>query len=78
MTVAGPTSCGKTTWINNLLQQAITMIRPSPHRIVWYYKRWQPMYTEMQQSIPNIKFVQGISMEDDNGVRYPTLLVFDD
>ena len=35
--LAGPTSCGKTTWMKHLLQQAETMIRP-PEKILWFYK----------------------------------------
>ena len=36
-TVAGPTGCGKTTFVARLLHNASAMIDPPPERITWYY-----------------------------------------
>ena len=77
MLVAGPTSCGKTTWIRNMLEQASWIINPTPYKIIWFYKRWQPMYTEMQRNIPNIEFIEGIQTVS-NDVRFPSLYIIDD
>ena len=76
MILAGPTSCGKTTWLKKLLHQAECMITPVPRQIFWFYKRWQPMYTEMQENIPNIKFVHGIRRQDPDG--QPAINIYDD
>ena len=76
MILAGPTSCGKTTWLKNLLHDAECMITPTPRQVFWFYKRWQPMYTEMQKNIPNIKFVHGIRRRDPDG--QPTIYIYDD
>ena len=76
MILAGPTSCGKTTWLKKLLQQAECMITPVPRQFFWFYKRWQPMYTEMQENIPNIKFVHGIRRQDPDG--QPAIYIYDD
>ena len=76
MLLAGPTSCGKTTWMKHLLQEAETMIKPPPEKILWFYKRWQPAYTELQETVPHIEFVQGIGQRDPNG--QPTLYIYDD
>ena len=72
MTVAGPTSCGKTTWLMKVLQQGL--ITPSPRTIVWCYREWQPLYSEMLQQIPNISFVEGIEVPEDGNA----LVVLDD
>ena len=66
MIVAGPTLCGKTTWIKILLENADAMITPPPEKIVWFYRRWQSMYADMQKSIKNIHFIEGISNLDEN------------
>jgi hypothetical protein len=29
------------------LSRAKTMINPPPERIIWCYKRWQPLFSEM-------------------------------
>ena len=76
MLLAGPTSCGKTTWMKHLLQQAETMIKPPPKKILWFYKRWQPAYSELQEIIPFIEFMQGIGQRNPDG--QPTLYIYDD
>ena len=82
MTIAGPTSCGKTSWIKTLLQHAEKYIEPRPNKILWFYKRWQPLYTEMQETIPYVEFIQGIpkSIHEDSffDTRSPTIFIFDD
>ena len=77
MLIAGPTSCGKTTWIKALLEQSQSMIVPPPRKIFWFYKRWQPLYSEMQRLIPNIHFLEGIGTQEIDA-KYPRLYIFDD
>ena len=52
------------------------MINPPPRKIVWFYKRWQPAYSELQGTIPYIEFVQGIQKQEPDG--QPTLYMYDD
>ena len=42
MIVAGPTSCGKTTWLTSLLQKSQTAIAPPPRKIFWFYRPGNP------------------------------------
>ncbi|XP_053406565.1 uncharacterized protein LOC128559300 [Mercenaria mercenaria] len=51
MMISGPTACGKTTFVKELLQNHIYRIKPGVQRIVWLYKRWQPMYGEIQSTV---------------------------
>ncbi|CAG2195541.1 unnamed protein product [Mytilus edulis] len=82
MMLAGPTGSGKTFWMKTLLERARRMIKPSPERIIWCYKRWQPLFSEMQQTVKNIIFVQGIpdDLNNDSFIdpKYPSLVVIDD
>ncbi len=82
MTVAGPTASGKTVWTKHVLEHSSTLIQPSPYRIIWFYRRWQPLYSEMAQTIPNLTFIQGIphTLHEDDFIdsRHPHLLIFDD
>ena len=75
--MAGPTASGKTSWIKRLLENSNTMIAPPPEIIVWFYKRWQPMYTEMGKTIPNIQFIQGIE-DKQNDSKQPCIYIYDD
>ena len=73
---------GKSTWVKQLLSNAMTMISPPPARIIWLYKRWQPLYTELQKTVPAVEFVEGIpSNVKENtflDTRFPTLIIIDD
>ena len=56
----GPKFSGKSCWMNILLIHANTMINPPPAHIIWCYKRWQPLFSELQSTIKNILFLQGL------------------
>ncbi|CAC5413217.1 unnamed protein product [Mytilus coruscus] len=82
MTVSGPTSCGKTYFVKQLLQNS-RLIQPTIQRIIWLYGRWQPLYDEIQRTVnPHVEFVQGIPLDLekdsylDSSVR--NMIVLDD
>ena len=80
MMICGPTCSGKTFWVKNLLESR--PITPLPQQIFWFYRRWQPLYSEIALTIPNIKFIQGIPHDIGNDsyfdARYNTLFIIDD
>ncbi|XP_045201506.2 uncharacterized protein LOC123555043 [Mercenaria mercenaria] len=83
MMISGPTACGKTTFVKELLQNHIYRIKPGVQRIVWLYKRWQPMYGEIQSTVyPEVKFYQGIPSDINEDEYFDTklnnLLILDD
>lgn len=42
------------------------MIWHPPERIVWLYKRWQPLYDVIQCTVyPKVEFIQGIPLDLD-------------
>ncbi|XP_060588538.1 uncharacterized protein LOC132743954 [Ruditapes philippinarum] len=83
MMISGPTACGKTTMVKKLLENHNSKIQPSIQRIVWLYKRWQPLYTTIQSFVlPRIEFIKGIpsDLDDDEffNPRINNLLILDD
>ena len=82
MIVSGATMSGKTSWVKTLLKHKESMISPVPTQILFCYKYWQPSYTDMLQTIPDITFHQGMpNKEDQSGFfdpKRPSLIVFDD
>jgi hypothetical protein len=65
MVLSGPTGSGKTYFVKNVLEK--NLIHPKPDRIVWLYKRWQPLYDEMKRTVkPKIEFIQGIPDDLDS------------
>ncbi|XP_053394288.1 UPF0746 protein DDB_G0281095-like [Mercenaria mercenaria] len=81
--VSGPTSCGKTFFMKQLLQQVKDKIQPPPQRIIWLYKRWQPLYDIIQNTVlPRVEFMKGVplNLEKDDFInpRVRNIIILDD
>jgi hypothetical protein len=62
--ITGPTGCGKTYFVKTPLQNYRTKMAPPPQRIVWLYKRWQPLYDVIRKTVfPRVEFGRGIPMD---------------
>ena len=72
--VAGPTGCGKTTFVARLLRNAPSMINPAPEHITCYYGEWQSASENL--NIPNVRLEQGLPTVFDTGKR--NVVVLDD
>jgi ABC-type phosphate transport system ATPase subunit len=58
--VAGPTGCGKTTFVTRLLRFVSSIIDLPPERIVSCYGQWQKTYASMAETMPEVEFVDGL------------------
>jgi hypothetical protein len=77
MIVAGPSSCGKSYFVRNLLLHVNKLCDIQYNKIYWCYSVWQPLYDELK-AIENIVFIEGlIEMENINSA-FPSLLIVDD
>lgn len=81
--ISGPTSCGKTHFCKVLLKHCLTMIWPLSERILWLYKRWQPLYDVIKSTVyPSVEFMQGIplNLDQDSFIHRRTrnLVILDD
>ena len=56
--VAGPTACGKSTWVKNLLTYQKDMIDPAPEQVIWFYGEWQPLYDTLSGMV---EFREGLT-----------------
>ena len=84
MIVVGPSQCGKTHFVHQLLTHKCTVYpRKKPVLVCWCYNQWQPQYKEIQRDLgSNIRFCQGVPEldEDLNEIKTSkhTILVLDD
>lgn len=71
---AGPTSCGKSTFVKRVIDTKI--IEPQPEKIMWLYAEDQPLYHTLKQ----VTFHKGIpdDIEDLFDVTKTNLLIIDD
>ena len=72
--IAGPTGCGKTTFVARLLRNASGTIDPAPERVTWYYGEWQSAYDNLD--IPNLNLQEGLPTYFDSDKR--NVVVLDD
>ena len=78
--VAGPTSSGKTYFVKRLLEGGEDTIQNPPENIIWCYGMDQKLYHDMQETIPNITFVEGVpnDLESTLDPSVRNLIVLDD
>ena len=73
---------GKTTFIKKLLEMAPKVFTEPPSRIIYFYNIYQEKFAEMEESIKNISFFQGLPQRSDieeyARSEKHLLLVFDD
>ena len=84
MIVVGPSQCGKTHFVHQLLTHKCTVYPDKKSvLVVWCYNQWQPKYNEIKRDLRGkIRFAQGLPhVEEDlsniNNSRH-TIIVLDD
>ena len=76
--VAGPTGCGKTTFVVSLLGHSLTLINLPPEKITWCYEEWQPLYSTLPTIHPNLECVKGLPDLSSFDSKNRNLVVIDD
>ena len=79
--VVAPSGFGKSYWVKRLLAERNTLIQPPPERIVWCYKNWQALYSEIEELDSRIEFVRDLPLDLDSGFfskSTKNLLIVDD
>ena len=76
--IAAPTMGGKTFLIKEILKFKDVMISPSPTKIVYCYKAWQPTYDEIRSNNTSILFHKGIYDMNKFKPSEINLIVLDD
>ena len=78
MIVAGPSRCGKTYWVINLLLNAKERIKPIPEKIVYCYAHWQPKYDVLKKHIDSVHWHEGMPTNSFLDEISNAILILDD
>ena len=71
--VAGPTGCGKSSWIEVLLKN-LRKVVPRPEKIYWCFSEWQKLY----EKIDGVEFVEGLLDIETIDKNVRNLIIIDD
>jgi hypothetical protein len=76
--LAGPTGCGKTCFIQELLKSTAEIISPMPERIIYCYSIWQQRFSDMLIATPSIEFKEGMLDFSSIDKNIRNLVILDD
>jgi hypothetical protein len=74
--VAGPTQCGKTSWVARLLKEKDYQFSTVPQNVVWYYGVWQNAYDELRGLVN--RWEEGLPKLADFDASVNNLVIIDD
>ncbi len=77
----GPSQSGKSHWILNLLRYRDSMFEIRPHKVVYCFNQWQPIFEKLEEEIDGIIMHQGVAslqflQEHADGRHF--LVIYDD
>ena len=75
--ISGPTGCGKTYYVSQLLQN-LDIIDYPPEEIVFCFSLWQNRYDTLQQFDKRIDFIEGLPTLEQLSSKRRKLLIIDD
>lgn len=76
MTVAGPSQCGKTHFVSELLKCYNNLFTPAPSKLIYCYSEWQDQFETIRVNVPIAVFHQGLP--DYIGDIEDAVIVIDD
>lgn len=81
LVVSGPSNCGKTYFVKDVIENAAKVISHNIDNIVYIYSCWQPLYDQLLR-VRDINFVNGLPESLCDDTLLPTdknnLLIIDD
>ena len=77
--LSGPSSCGKTSFVSELISNIDQFVKEPPRKDIFFYKEWQAKFTDMEQKL-GVHFIENNDMiiEQIKEFNTPALVIFDD
>ena len=65
MNIIGPSKCGKTSLVSDLIEHTETIMSPAPQKIIYCYSLYQPLFNYLKEKVRNIEFIKGLPNLDE-------------
>jgi adenylate kinase family enzyme len=83
MSISGTTGSGKTTWLKKLLEHnEVLFPNTDTHKILYCYGVWQELFYNMEKTIPNLIFQEGLPsseiIEEITKTKKHNIIILDD
>ena len=77
--LAGPSACGKTTFIIDVIKHLDKITIQKPSKIIYFYTEWQPKFNYMKDEL-NTVFIEDNDMiiEEVKNLNESAFIIFDD
>src|SRR5258705_3240259 len=75
--VAGPTSCGKSVFVENFIKEGTSILSERFSKILWCYGEWQERYFHLQSQF-GVLFHEGLPDLAAFDGKAPVLIIIDD
>src|SRR5258705_10012683 len=75
--VAGPTSCGKSVFVENFIKEGDRILSAAFSRVLWCYGEWQERYGHLQSQF-GVRFHEGLPDLTSFDGKAPVLIIIDD
>ena len=77
--LSSPSSCGKTSFVSELINNIDQFVKEPPRKVIYFYKEWQAKFTDMEQKL-GVHFIENNDMiiEQIKEFDTPALVIFDD
>ena len=74
--ISGPTMCGKTFFVQRLLENLSQHVNVPIKDVIWCYGEWQPCYESLKKL--GVRFVEGPINSENLSPTIPHLVILDD
>ena len=79
MIVHGPSQCGKSTWVCELIEHASRLLRSDVNKIVWFYGELNKTISYLHAAYGDyVETVKGLPQNLDKYLEPKTLIILDD
>ena len=63
--ISGCSGSGKTHFVSRLIKYKSCMFASPPTKVLYVYRHWQPLYSDIERENDNVQFIDSLPSEDE-------------